>query len=504
MRRPSSLFRLSQWLAVAAAALFAGLYVFTALPRLLYPYDLDFIEDSLLMQSLRHAQGLPVYLPPNADFVPHVYMPLYMWLGGLLFRLTGPGYVPLRALSFAATLATTLLIFGIARRESGQNWLAFACAGLYLGGYRITGFWYELARVDSLHVTLALAGFAIGIYASKSWRGMAGAAAVLALAFFTKQTSIIFAGALGLYWLVAIGRRAWAFAGWYAAFTALPLLAINLATGGAFWAHIFGLATAEPLEAARVAQYVWVDVLFSMGGLSGLAIAAAVLGARRAGWRWIGEQPWAFGLAAAFVVSGLGRAPAGGNVNNLMLVYALLCLSPALLAREMNLTPRPPLLSPKSGAQERRSLGQGFVALAVLIQFALGAYNPWRYIPTDAMRQSGDRFIQRLASIDGDVLVLMHPYYTWLAGKTPSTQIIHLWYFYHYHGLPLPEDFVSRIRRREYTAIISDESLFETEPVVRDLIEAYYRPAERLTEADAPPTMTGIVVRPQVIYVPKE
>ena len=141
---------LPQGIAVSAAVFFAAMYVVTAIPRILYPYDLDFIEDSLLMQALRFAQGQPVFVPPNADFDPHVYMPLYAWLGGLLFNITGPSFVPLRLLSFGATLATASLIYWIAHRESGLRWIAMTCAGLLLGGYRISGFWYELARVDSL------------------------------------------------------------------------------------------------------------------------------------------------------------------------------------------------------------------------------------------------------------------------------------------------------------------------------------------------------------------
>ena len=99
--------------------------------------------------------------------------------------------------------------------------------------------------------------------------------------------------------------------------------------------------------------------------------------------------------------------------------------------------------------------------------------------------------------------MLMHPYYALMAGKTPSTQIIHLWYLYKYGNQPLPDDFVQRLRTHYYAAIISDASLFETEPVVRDLIETYYLPTETLGQADAPPTMTGIVTRPQIIYRPK-
>ena len=128
---------------VLAAAVFAGMFFFTALPRLVYPYDLDFIEDGILMQALRVAQGLPVYVAPNADFNPHVYMPLFFWLGGALVKIFGPHMWLLRGLSFAATLVTAAVIFYVARRESRQAWVGAACAGLFLAGYPVNGFWYR-------------------------------------------------------------------------------------------------------------------------------------------------------------------------------------------------------------------------------------------------------------------------------------------------------------------------------------------------------------------------
>jgi hypothetical protein len=116
------------------------------------------------------------------------------------------------------------------------------------------------------------------------------------------------------------------------------------------------------------------------------------------------------------------------------------------------------------------------------------------------MRESGDRLIERIRSIDGEVLVMMHPYYAWLAGKEPSAQIAEIWYLHAWSGVPLPQDFVDRIRERYYAAIVSSESMFETDPEIQGLIEQYYVRAEMI---DGPPTMTGMVVRPSVIYVPK-
>src|SRR3990172_9166996 len=289
-----------------AAFVSTATYLLVAASRIAYPYDIDFLENSMLMQSLRIAHGQPVYLPPNVEFVPHVYTPLYMWLGGMLFRATGPGYVPLRLMSFGATLISAFVIYRVARFESGRRWIAIACAGLYFGGYRIIDGWYELARVDSLFVMLALVAFGTGVYA----RG---------------RRRLI---------LMAVGRRAWLFAAIYLGLTVPFVVVMNSTTGGWFDYYIFGIASSNPIEFERVVTYVRFELLGLMISLSVMAMATALLGARRSGRAILLERPWLVGITVAIAVSGLGRASVGGAMNNLMPAYAFLCIAPALFFAE--------------------------------------------------------------------------------------------------------------------------------------------------------------------------
>ena len=477
------------------ALVFGAVYLLVAITRTVYPYDLDFIEDGLVMQSLRVTSGQPIYLPPGAEFVPHPYMPLYFWIGGWLLSVLGPGYVPLRLLSLGATLATAILIGQIARRESDSGWIGVACAGLYLGGYRISGFWYDLVRVDSLFVLLVLCGLACGVYAGRSRRRLLLSALGLALAFWTKQTGVVFGIGLALYLMLTLGRPAWFFLAAFGALTALPFALLNAATDGWLAYYVIFIQSLNPIEMSRVVHYVFAELFGSMAGLSLTAVGVLLLSVRRAGGRALREQPWLMGLGLAILVSGMGRASTGGNLNNLMPAYALLCLAPALLARGWCAAG-----SARRGAEGCKAL----IATAVVIQFGLGAYNPLRPVPPTALWQSGRRLIERIASIDGEVLVLMHPYYAVLAGKSPSSQIATLWYAREHGTRPFPDDFVARIRTRYYAAIISDESeFFELDPTLTALIEATYVRSESLSEADAPSSMTGVVVRPRVMYVPK-
>ena len=493
--------RLLQSGAVLVAVFFILLFFFTALPRLLYPYDLDFIEDSMLMEALRFAQGQPVYVPPNADFNPHVYMPLFFWIGAALFRIGGPSLVLLRLISFTATLVTTILIYWISLRESGLRWVGLTCAGLFLGGYHINGFWYEVARVDPLFVALMLAGFALAFYAGDANRRLVLSGVMFALAAFTKQTGFIVAIGLALYLFIKFGWRAWLFLIPFSGLTLVPMLLLNWSTNGWFFYHIFYIGSADPAETSRLVNFFTKEVFGVMAGLSLIAVLVIVLGTQRRGLKVLLQQPWLIGLVLAIVISAVGRMRVGGNINNRMPAYALLCLTPAILIQVFV-----PQFSSNTHLTDRSLFlwRNGIVTSLVLVQFVLGRYSPQRYIPSSFMKQSGDRLVQTIAHSKGPILVMMHPYYSLLAGKKPSTQIATLWYVRHRGELPLPDDFVNKIQSHYYSVIISDESSFETQPDLQQLITEYYIQTEMLRLSEAPTTLTGVIVHPKVIYRPEQ
>lgn len=491
---------LARAVVVGAAALFAGMYLLAALPRVFYPYDLDFIEDSMLLQSRQFALGLPVFGPPTADFVPHQYMPLYSWLGGWLLRVTGTEMTPLRLLSFAAVLTTATLIFYIARREAKSNWVAAACAGLFFAGYRITGQWYELVRVDSLFIALSLAGMTVGIYSGERMARVLSSALLLALAFWTKQTALVYGiGILGTLW-VRHGRGALWFAAAFFVFIVPPLVLINAATDGWFWFHTIKVSGSDPVEGMRVINFLTHELLGVMAGVAVLALAAVVFAVRNSKHAvplaFLAQQPWLLMMTLGVVVSAVGRASVGGNLNNLMSAYTLLCLAPALVYKESANASLPEWLT-------SRRVEFGLVAL-VLVQFVLGAYNPFRYAPTGEMQKAGDNLVARIAARDGEVLVMMHPYYALRAGKAPSAQALTLWYMLARGNLPLPPDLVRRFETKYYATIISDETDFENDSAFRRLLDAFYIKTETLPDSASPRTITGVVSRPISVYEPRE
>ena len=483
-------------LAWLVAVCYGGAYLYVAFRRITYPYDLDFIEDSMLMQAIQVALGKPVYVAPNADFVPQVYMPLYTILGGWIFKIVTPSYLPLRLLSFSATVFTAILIFTISRRISGDPGIGLCAAALFLAGYRTTGGWYELARVDALYVILTLAGAALVVYGKKNLFRLPLAGIILALAFLTKQNGLFFALMVFVYLLLSEGRQAWAFAVPFALVSALPVSYWDRVSGGWFSTYVFKIAYLSPIDFHRVTATLKDDLFGSMVGLTILFIIAGISMILAKRWKGALIEPWPWFIGAALVISIAGRASVGGNRNNLMPAYAFLCIAPALAARGMRGWP-------ESWQGAARS---GLFAL-IIVQFALTSLipkYPAGFIPTASMKSAGDRLIQHIAGAHGPVLVLMHPYYAWLAGKEPAADIQMLWHARLRGEAPLPEDFVARIREHYYAEIISDESSpFETEPELSALLKSYYTPGGQIPPSESPVTITGVIVHPQKIYLPR-
>ncbi|MCA9964949.1 MAG: hypothetical protein KC423_11915, partial [Anaerolineales bacterium] len=130
-------------------------------------------------------------------------------------------------------------------------------------------------------------------------------------------------------------------------------------------------------------------------------------------------------------------------------------------------------------------------------------YAPQQFFFFFFMRVQGAALVGYLTAVDGEVLVMLHPYYALLAGKEPGVHVQSLWHGRQRGQQPLPPDLVSRIQQQQYAVIISDQSLyFETEPALLALLEQYYQP-EPLDPTLSPPTLSGLVTRPLLIYKPK-
>jgi hypothetical protein len=460
------------------------------------------------MEAWRTMNDQPTHVPPNADYVPQVYMPLYGWIGGLIFKVTGPGFVPLRAFSFLMTLATAVLIYAVAVRESKNRIVAFGCAALFLAGYRLAGGWYELARVENLFVLLTLGGVAAAVYGRDSTRGLLLSGALLGLSLLTKQNGLIFAAGTGFYLLLNVRWRVLWFGLAFFLAGLGPMWLANLASDGWLYTYVFGVAYASPVALSRVWETLQREIFGVLLLLTLMLLLIIIsplirLGLKEYVREVLSSGAWPIFIMAAVLVTIITRASVGGARQNYILGYAFLCLLPALVILE--------IARWRPSRQRPAYIG---LILAVILQFLLvwlpASYTFFRnptytiYVPTREMEASGDRLIERIAAIEGPVWVMMHPPYALMAGKEPAVHIQSLWHGRFRGRDPMPADLVERIETQYYAAIISDETAyFEDDPALLSLLEANYTRAESLPLTQSPPTLSGPLARPQVIYLPK-
>src|SRR5438093_9378086 len=89
--------------------------------RLVYPYDLEWMEGGMLCHALRLVHGEPIYAEPSARFVSFAYVPLYPAVLRALSPSFGLGYLPARSVSVAAFTLALVVAYVFVRREGGSS-----------------------------------------------------------------------------------------------------------------------------------------------------------------------------------------------------------------------------------------------------------------------------------------------------------------------------------------------------------------------------------------------
>jgi hypothetical protein len=394
---------ISLLICLATAAPIA-IYVWIALHRVDYPFELDWMEGGSVELAGRVLDGHSLYAAPSITFVGWTYPPLYYWVAAAVAKITGLGFLPLRLVSLAASLVSMATLGWMVTRETGNRVAGLVAAGLFAATFRISGSWFDTGRVDSLFLALTLLALACGRWA----RGVRGGIAlgVLAfLAFFTKQTALL-ALLPVLVLLVAARPRV----GLPALLTLLALvvgstLILNASTGNWYGYYVFSELIHQPVAQPEWIKFWTHDVLHQEWPLVILIVAGTAVLARRA------QSPPLYYLIAAIGLLGsawVSRLHTGGYLNVLMPAYAAIALLAGLAYGGLS--------------DQRNRIVKPALAVALLVQLALLVYPIGAQIPTAADRAAGTQLIARLRTLPGPVIVLRHPWYATLAGKGTFAQ----------------------------------------------------------------------------------
>ena len=497
--------------AVSAAAL-AGL-AFAVARRIAYPYDLEWMEGGMLCHALRVANREPIYAEPSARFVSFAYTPLYPIVLGLLAPVAGIGYLPARALSVVSLAGALAVAYAFVRRAGGSRAAAVGTAALPAAAFAPTGAWYDLARIDSLFLGLTAAAVAVGWWKRNGPIGPVAAGVLMTAAFFTKQTALPFAGALGLALLVARPRAAALYAATLAALGGALLAWAHLASGGWFWTYAFGLHRRHPFDAVDAVLVTPARLLLLVG--PGLALPGIALPRARTP-----DLLYAAGMGATgLVASALGAGTEWSYHNALIpgVYFAALTVGTAAAAMEA----RRPVLAALLLAAAVASAPGGLVALAARAAPGVGlalplGYDPRRFVPSPADRERGDALVARLAAAPGDVFVPDHSFYAHLAGKPTWLHAMNLADLQG-AGRRVPRDLVEEMRQRRFSLVIVDREEAEAgghDPAARAREEEEavglvpgltknYRVAEHILP-EGPRVYSGGRFVPCCVLVPRE
>ena len=393
-----------RWTVAAVGLAFLVTYLLLAWLRLRYPFELEWMEGASVDHVRWILSGHRLYVAPTLDFIPFLYTPLYYYVCAGVAKLVGVGFLPLRLVSIAASLGCFLLLYLIARRETGSRWAGWMAVGFFAATYAKSGAWWDIGRVDTLMLFLVLAGFAL---LRRSPRPLCQVAAgvTLYLAFLTKQQALVVALSLLVATAGVHKRRAL----WFGAAFLLPLLVghliLNRLHHGWYSYYTVTLPRSHDFLRERYWSYWFGDLLpflVPMLVLAGWFIAYEMTrGDRERGIFYLA------GVVGALAASWGSRLNTGGYVNVLMTMHLMLALTSGIGIRVTS-----------NLLVGRRRMKFGPVAcLLALAQFAALVYNPLPYVPTARDLQAGRQLLRTVADLPGDVFIPAHSYLPALVGK---------------------------------------------------------------------------------------
>jgi len=478
-----------------AALLSVGAFLVLAVVRLFYPFELEWLEGAILQHVERLAAGTAIYVPPSLDFTAFSYPPLYFLVAAATSRVVGGGFPALRLVSLLASLGSLALVFSIVRRSGGRTLPAAVAAGLFAATYGISGFWFDLARVDALALFLLLFGVRL------LWRPggrIAAVAAGLAFAasFLTKQTAIVCVVPIVIA-LAAARRRQ---ARWLTATLLVTLVVATVAldslSDGWFSYYVFrvrGGIVWGSIHWAGLISFWTRDLAAPLG----IAMALGLLYVLQRLPRWRGEvEGVQLALLGGMILGSWAcRLEPCVFVNGNIPAHAALAILAGLGLAE---APRPSA----AGAPRGQVLAATALGFAVLLQFAGLGYQPADALPRPGDRRAGEEFVARLRATGARVFVPQHPYLLERAGLPTHAHAGCMddvvrgdasgW------GRSLTAAMDRAVRERRYAVAVLDNGWLRTE-----VERGYVLAGHVFADPRRFRTVSGTRVGPSAVYVPR-
>ncbi len=477
--------------AIALSAIWIALALVVPFARLGHPFEIEWMGGAFADHVARVLDGERIYVEPSADFVPYLYTPLYMYAAAGVSLVTGEGFLPLRLTSILASIATLILLHRFVRRRTAAWTPALVACGVWSACYFVVETWYDAERVDSLFLALLLGALSL-LDARRGLGSAVLAAAVMVLAYFTKQTALLLVPPFAVFAAIRAPRRGVVFALAFAAIWFLATRGMDRLHDGWFSYYTWTLPARHEYVFPPFVAF-WVTDSRSLWPLLLVTIwffATRLRGGDARGA--LADGAWWGGLLLAGLAS---RMHVGGAVNVLMPTWLGFAIVAGL-------------------AWQRGRTAIAVVLVAQLAFFALkfgnsdqprdpGLLDVAEYLPSDADRAAGERLVQLLRDADGDVLVPFHGHLPRMAGKRGGAHAMALIDIRGSDDQELTQrvmrEFWNSARARRADLVVLDENLES----MGELIVPGYRFEGRLvpeSEADTFMPPIGLKTRPIMLF----
>jgi hypothetical protein len=483
---------------LAASTVPLARFLGAALARIGYPYDLEWCEGGTISHIRIVLAGQQLYRMPSFDFTPYLYPPLYYYVSALPSLLLGAGHLAPRLVSLASILGSFVLLGRWVRDETDDPVAGVAAIGLLSATYQLTGFWFELARVDAFFLFLIFASHVTARTATTPRRA-AVVGALIAAGCFTKQLGV----PLAIPAILLLAMRSFRL-GLIAALVSGTLVAVaatlfNVSSSGWFYYYIFELPSRHEIQWVRFwpsAQTFFLGVTFPMT-LAAMAILCGSAFGRDARKQWLFH---ALFIGIACTTSFLPLLKTGGYPNGLIPAYGALALASGI----------------GLGALRRARFGSALgsvgprllACLVLIIQYVVLDYDPNDAVPTATDLAANRQVVARLKRLPKPIFVTGSSYYTMLAQKDgvlgDTMGLIDIFKGGGPEAERLSLALTEAIRGHRFKTIVLDRAAGFLPSNFVDLIHAEYEPRGSVLQGLPPNVIwpkSGASVRPDTVWV---
>lgn len=391
---------------VVLSVYYLGVFLFISLSRINYPFELEMMEGGMLENVIRLNEGKPIYTEPSIDYIPFIYTPLYFYTSAISTKIFGESFFSLRLVSLISVIVSFILIFAYVFRETGSRIFAIASAGIFAATYQITGFWFDLARVDSLFIMFLLS--MIYFLRFKDHKTGLFLSAVFALsALLTKQSSIIIIIPMMFALIINNKLKSLVFIITFISGVLITTLLINNNSNGWYLFWLYELPASHEWNFKYLLSFWSYDVFKHTAIMFLFSLVWIFYVIKEKQKKTI--LFYASLMLGIIITVWIQRLHLGGFVNANIPYYAVFSIT-FLIGLNYILQ--------KFGTSDS---GKNNILLIVLIlilsQLLSLNYNPFKAIPTNEDLMAGKKIIEKIKKFEGNVFIPNHGYLSRYAGK---------------------------------------------------------------------------------------